>query len=192
MRRDCCYRRLLASPRQLGERRVDFGEPMEGAMAPPGAGSGARPANSRASSSASVEAAGVPDNVWSSRARHGGSSAGVARVPFGFRGDPAGIADRFVAAAAMFLRKPRAAVRGPGASLAPESFRSPIGTTAEIDPMFSQTPITVIFACRECGAAYVARQERCEGKRAGRFTCSCGVAVYVWSSIYHYADWKPL
>jgi len=57
--------------------------------------------------------------------------------------------------------------------------------------MFSQTPISVIFACPKCALVYIATQERRGDNLAGQFDCTaCEAVVHAWSGAYHYPDWR--
>jgi hypothetical protein len=52
------------------------------------------------------------------------------------------------------------------------------------------TPITVFFSCKECGARYQAKQEPCHEERFGSFDCwECKSEIYRWSGALEYVDW---
>jgi len=48
--------------------------------------------------------------------------------------------------------------------------------------------VKVIFACRQCGAAFEALQEHSDGQ--GEFACTdCGLTVHDWSGHYNFTGW---
>jgi predicted RNA-binding Zn-ribbon protein involved in translation (DUF1610 family) len=63
---------------------------------------------------------------------------------------------------------------------------------AHIPGMNSATqPITVVFACPQCGSVYRASQYRGMGAHFGVFNCvSCHAQVYAWSGLYDFLDWQ--
>ena len=51
--------------------------------------------------------------------------------------------------------------------------------------------ITVVFACRKCGAIYQASQRRCTDRHFGVYNClACRTQVYAWHGTYDFVDWK--
>ena len=51
--------------------------------------------------------------------------------------------------------------------------------------------ITVVFACRKCGAIYQASQRRCTDRHFGVYNClACRTQVYAWHGAYDFLDWK--
>ena len=51
--------------------------------------------------------------------------------------------------------------------------------------------VMVVFACPDCGAPYIARQEYKRG--LGSFDCwDCKTEIFRWSGEYEYANWDGI
>jgi predicted RNA-binding Zn-ribbon protein involved in translation (DUF1610 family) len=49
----------------------------------------------------------------------------------------------------------------------------------------------VVFACKDCGQAFICVQERQRSPQAGGFDCTeCGATVYRWAGAYAYSGWR--
>jgi predicted RNA-binding Zn-ribbon protein involved in translation (DUF1610 family) len=52
---------------------------------------------------------------------------------------------------------------------------------------------SVVFACQDCGEAFICVQERQRSLQSGGFDCTgCGAIVYRWAGSYAYRDWRKI
>ena len=63
--------------------------------------------------------------------------------------------------------------------------------TDGVDEMKPSRDVTIIFACPNCGAVYVATQR--QSSDFGSFDCwDCRTEICRWSGGYQYGDWEQI
>jgi hypothetical protein len=59
------------------------------------------------------------------------------------------------------------------------------------EPSSLRSPVTVHFACPNCGLVYTGLQEHIGEKLVGHFDCTfCMAEVHSWTGVYDYSIWK--